>query len=348
MQLQHQHLFGAVAENDRHRTGFGEVAMARSLERATLVAGVALQGDVYRADELPAFNYSFTTKSAFAQAEVDPTAWIGLSASARIDAHSEYGTFVNPRLAVLLRAPNEWTARVSAGTGAFAPTPFTEETEVIGLTQIQPLRDVRAERATTYSFDAGGPAGPFELNATLFGSQVRRPLALVAVDTDPGLRLVSAAEPTRTTGGEVFARLSMHDVTVTASYAHVRSRELDLATGTRRDVPLTPRNTGGLVGMWEEEDRGRVGFEFYYTGRQSLDDNPFRAESRAYLIVGALVEWHVAWARVFLNAENIGDVRQTRFDSLVRPTPGRGGRWTTDAWTELSGRTFNGGMRFTF
>ena len=348
MQQQHSHLFGVVAENDRHRTGFGEVALARSLEGATLVVGVALQGDDYRADELPAFNYSFTTQSGFAQAEVDPAEWISMSASARVDAHSGYGTFVNPRIAVLLRVPNEWTARVSIGTGAFAPTPFTEESEVIGLTQIQPLRDVSAERATTYSFDAGGPAGPFELNATLFGSHVRRPLALVAVDTDPGLRLVNAAEPTRTTGGEVFARWKAEAVSVTMSYAHVRSRELDLATGTRRDVPLTPRNTAGIVGMWEEEDRGRVGFEFYYTGRQALDDNPYRAESRPYVIVGALVEWHVGWARLFLNAENLGDVRQTRFDPLVRPAAGRGGRWTTDAWTELSGRTLNGGVRISF
>ena len=43
------------------------------------------------------------------------------------------------------------------------------------------------------------------------------------------------------------------------------------------------------------------------------------------------------------------DVRQTRFDPLVRPTRGAGGgRWMTDAWTELAGRTFNGGVRWAF
>ena len=44
--------------------------------------------------------------------------------------------------------------------------------------------------------------------------------------------------------------------------------------------------------------------------------------------------------------ENIGNVRQTRYDSLLLPSRGRGGRWTTDAWTELSGFTVNGGVRF--
>ena len=41
-------------------------------------------------------------------------------------------------------------------------------------------------------------------------------------------------------------------------------------------------------------------------------------------------------------------VRQTRYDSLVLPSRGRGGRWTTDAWTELAGFTVNGGVRFAF
>ena len=46
----------------------------------------------------------------------------------------------------------------------------------------------------------------------------------------------------------------------------MRSRERDAAG---RDVPLTPRHSAGLVGMWEREDVGRVGLELYYTGRSA-------------------------------------------------------------------------------
>jgi iron complex outermembrane receptor protein len=51
---------------------------------------------------------------------------------------------------------------------------------------------------------------------------------------------------------------------------------------------------------------------------------------------------------VFLNAENLTNVRQTSFDSLVRPAQGVDGRWTVDAWAPLDGRTFNAGVRVSF
>jgi iron complex outermembrane receptor protein len=53
----------------------------------------------------------------------------------------------------------------------------------------------------------------------------------------------------------------------------------------------------------------------------------------------------VGQARLFINAENIGNVRQTKSDPLVLPARGEGGRWTTDAWTDLSGFVLNGGIR---
>jgi iron complex outermembrane receptor protein len=51
----------------------------------------------------------------------------------------------------------------------------------------------------------------------------------------------------------------------------MRSSEPDPENGDRRDVPLTPRHTVGLVGAWEQEGQGRVGVEFYYTGTQDLN-----------------------------------------------------------------------------
>ena len=60
---------------------------------------------------------------------------LSLSASARLDVHSEYGTFFSPRVSALARA-GRWTSRLSVGTGFFGPTPITEETEAAGLTRL--------------------------------------------------------------------------------------------------------------------------------------------------------------------------------------------------------------------
>ena len=93
---------------------------------------------------------------------------------------------------------------------------------------------------------------------------------------------------------------------------------------------------------------GRIGVEGYLTGRQRLDDNPYLSESAAYVLFGGLVEQRIGKLRVFVNAENLANVRQTRWDLLVRPSRAVDGRWTVDAWAPLDGRVINGGLRFKF
>ena len=372
MEQRHGHRFGEAREDDRHRNWFAEGALALPRGRATTVLGAAIQQEGYRAADVTGFDYTYTVPSAFAQLDLDPTAWASLSASARLDAHSEYGAFVNPRLSLLVRLPARgalaaWTARLSGGTGAFAPTPLTDETEATGLTPLLPLRGLRAERARSASLDAGGPLelpfGRLEVNGTLFGSRIAHPLVVRDVPPAPGdavsrLELGNAARPTVSWGTDAFVRLRVEDVLagefgLIATYVYLRSTEEDPdGGGGRREVPLTPRRSAGLDLIWEAEERGRVGLEFFFTGRQALDDDPYRAESRPYLLVGLLGEWRLdtplGAARLFMNGENLTGVRQTRYDPLLRPTRGPGGRWTTDAWTELTGTVVNAGVRLGF
>jgi len=358
MEQHHRHQFGEVIEEDRHRTWFAEAALSVPRGPATWIVGAAFQHEDYHSEDILSFDYSYTVPSVFAQADIDPAPWVSLSVSARLDAHSEYGAFINPRVSSLLRAPAQgplagWTARISIGTGAFTPTPFTEETETTGLGALEPLSDIGAERAASASFDVGGALGALEVNGTLFGSVVLDPLTTLEVPSNASvgpsrIRLLNSTEPTRTYGSELLARWRRESAVVTATYTFVRSTELDPDGARRRDVALTPRHAIGVVGVIEREGRGRVGLELYYTGRQSLDENPFRNVSRPYVILGLLAERRIRRARLFVNAENLGDVRQTRYDPLVRPSRGRGGRWTTDVWTELAGRTINGGVRLDF
>jgi iron complex outermembrane receptor protein len=126
------------------------------------------------------------------------------AASGRVDRHSEYGTFLSPRLSLRLRpgpVPSRWNARVSLGNGYFAPSRFTEETEVIGLTRLLPLRNLKAERAMTGSLDIGATLGGIEVHATAFASVIRHPAALRGVlGKSNFVELVNLPEPTRTSG----------------------------------------------------------------------------------------------------------------------------------------------------
>jgi iron complex outermembrane receptor protein len=103
-----------------------------------------------------------------------------------------------------------------------------------------------------------------------------------------------------------------------------------------------------VVGAYEEEGWGRVGVEAYFTGRQELEDDPYRDRSRAHFILGFLVDRRVGPFRLFLNAENVLDTRQTRWGPLLRGRRTPDGRWITDVWAPLEGRAVNGGVWISF
>jgi iron complex outermembrane receptor protein len=97
--------------------------------------------------------------------------------------------------------------------------------------------------------------------------------------------------------------------------------------------------------MFRFKDRGRVGLEVEYTGPQSLEDDPYRGSSRGFSELNALTEIRFGNTRLFVNALNLTNVRQTHWEPLIRPSPGPGGNPITDVWAPLDGRTFNAGLR---
>jgi outer membrane receptor for ferrienterochelin and colicins len=346
------HGLGDVVERGARHTAFGEGTVTVAAGRHTIVAGAALQQDRFAPRDLPRFAYRFTVPAIFAQDQLTLGPRAALSASARLDVHSTYGTLISPRVSLLLKPTPAWTTRLSVGGGAFAPTPFTEETDDSGLSRLAPIDGLKAERARTASGDVTWQRGPFEITATVFGSVVHDAVQLAAL-VHPAViggppqypvGLVNAPEPTRTAGTELLARYRRGPLVVVATHAFTKATELDLDTGRRRDVPLTPRHAASFNIAWEAR-RGRAGFEAYYTGRQALEHDPYAERGTGYLLFGGLVERRLGRLRLFLNVENLADVRQTKTAPLVLPARRPDGRWTVDAWAPLDGRTWNGGVR---
>ncbi|MDX1567515.1 MAG: TonB-dependent receptor [Longimicrobiales bacterium] len=342
----HDHLFGGVRERDRQGTAFMEAAVSDTDGAHTWMLGAAFQSDLFRARDVDGFDYTHTVPSLLAQDEVELAPWLVVSASARLDHHNVYGTFLSPRLSGLFR-PGEWSVRASVGSGYFAPTPLHDEVQAVGLSRLAPLPDdLEAERGRSASLDVGRSLGPWELNATLFASEVEDPV-LALERPGGGLELVNGSEPMRTWGTDLLARYDAEPFFATGTYVYTRATET--VEGVRREVPLTPRHTAGVVAAWEDDDWGRVGGEIYFTGRQELEDDPYRDHSKRYVSVGFLVERRFEnGMRVFFNAENIFDARQTRWSPLMLPERAPDGRWITDVWAPLDGRAFNGGIIFSF
>jgi len=336
----HTHQFGEITERDRHENLFGEVSVHGVSGRHTWVAGTAIERDAYKPRDLPEFRYTYTVPGLFIQDDLVLVSWLTLSASGRLDFHNQYGTFASPRVSALLRSGG-WASRVSLGQGFFAPTPLTEETEAAGLARLVIPQPLRAERGRSISVDVTRSAGPGSYTATFFASRVSNPLH---VERAERYELANLQEAATNKGLELLATLRQEPFSVTASYTYVRARQVENRETV--DVPLTPRHSFGLVGMWEKEEAGRIGIECYYTGLQRLEVNPFRSTSESYIILGLLAEKRFGRRfSLFLNAENLTDVRQSRWDPILRPSPSADGRRTVDAWSPVDGRLFNGGIR---
>ena len=223
-----------------------------------------------------------------------------------------------------------------------------EETESTGLSVVAPLRDLDTERADSISADVTWRRTPVEVTATLFDSRIWNALAVHRTGrADYPVEIVNLNGFTRARGTELIARYHREGFDVIATHMYLMSTEPDLETGGRREAPLNPRHSA-TFDVLRQIGPARVGFEVFYTGRQALDDNPFRARGFPYVLFGGLVDWAIGSSRVYINVENLGDVRQTREHPLVRPVRDVDGRWTVDAWAPLEGRTVNGGVRIRF
>ncbi len=337
----HVQQLGEAREHDRHEMLFGEVTARGTYGRNTWVVGAAAEREAYRPQDVPRFAYQYLTPGIFLQDDITIAPWLSVSASGRVDFHNQFGTFFSPRLSALARWKG-WTSRLSAGQGFFAPTPLTEETEAAGLSRLSIPVPLEAERGRSASFDLTRSLGPLSFTTTLFASSVSHPIHVYRTDS---YELVNLAGPSKNEGVEFLGTFRKARFSATASYTYVRSSELE--SGQRLDTPLTPRHSFGLTGMWEKP-KGRIGVESYYTGRQRLEENPYQSESKPYILFGFLLERKLGPVRLFLNAEDLTDVRQTRWNPLLLSNRAVDGRWTVDAWSPLDGRVFNGGIRFAF
>jgi len=337
-------IYGVQRIASTQTTVFGEETLSGTGHAHAWVLGVAFNHEGLAVGAVPGVGYAYNVPAVFAQDEFAPTDWVKLAASARVDAHNLYGTFFSPRLSALFRQPNSnWSLRASVGSGYAAPTPFVDEIEATGLGVLLPLHGLHAERAVTESLDAKWADEGWDVNFSVFNSEIRHPLAVRSASGEK-LDLVNAPGPRRAPGAEVLIHYVAGPLQVIGSYSHIHATEASLS-GLRQDAPLVPRNSAELGGILENKKRGRIGLEVGYTGRQALEDDPYRSVSEPNVELNALGEIRFGAVSIFINAINLTNVRQTRFDPLLRRTPGLGGNPITDVWAPLDGRTFNVGIR---
>jgi iron complex outermembrane receptor protein len=331
--------FDSDREGDRMQTATIELTLRRAGARHTWLGGIAADWYALRRTgvEIPTA-YVSTRPGIFFHDDMRVTPWLVVSGSARLDEHNLYGFLLSPRGSARV-ASGAWSARVTGAQGYFTPRPITEETEAAGLARLTIDGALEVETARHASADLTYRTRAADVTLTVFRTTIDDPAQIDRAT----YTLRTEAEPLVTRGVEMHGSWRRTPVSVVGTYTYVKTTERG-----GRDLALTPRHSGGVIVSASTVDRDRFAFEVLYTGAQRLDANPYRATSEPYVQYNLLGEYHFGRWRVFFNADNLTNVRQTDWDPIARPARDVDGRWTVDAWAPLAGRVLNVGLRVAF
>jgi outer membrane receptor for ferrienterochelin and colicin len=247
---------------------------------------------------------------------------------------------------VLYRLNENLTTRIGFGLGYKTPTIFTEDSETLLFRGVMPIREgLEAERSRGGTFDINyrgsiGEAIGFSINQMFFYTQITDPLVLE--ERGKGIFEYANADSTIISKGfETNLRADYNIAKLFIGYTFTDAKAGYLPGN--RILPLTPKSKINSSLIFEEHDNFKAGIEAHFTGRQTLSN---RTSARSYTVVGIFGEKIFKNFSLFINAENITDVRQSRYSQVVFP-PFTDPTFA-EVYTHLEGRVFNGGIKIRF
>jgi len=284
-----------------------------------------------------------TTVGGYVQDTMDLTDRLALEAGFRLDMVKHYGVFALPRVSLLYKFTDKFTSRLGFGYGYKTPTVFTEDSEellfrnVIGVGN---TLEAERSRGGTLDFNYTGTLWKkvdYSLNQLFFYTQITEPLVLVPTD-DGFYRFINSDSSIISKGFETNTKFTYGIAKLFIGYTFTNAQAGYLPGD--QVLPLTPKSKVNSSLVFEKHDSFKGGVEAYYSSSQRLDDG---TDTRSLFEFGLFAEKIFEKFSLFFNAENITDVRQSRYGPVVlgphsSPT-------FAQIYTHLEGRVFNGGIK---
>ncbi|AUD06904.1 TonB-dependent receptor [Spirosoma pollinicola] len=368
-------LKGAVSTFHRQNTDYRKLSDGRQssiyLEgndlvrfgKHQLIAGANLTIEAFRKnpDSTRLVDYTYQTIGGFVQDDWQVGEKVALQAGLRFDHHNTFGNFLLPRLSVKLKPADPWTVRLSVGTGYKTPNLFVNQTPgALNVSLIFPrllpidVATVKAEKsvganmdiAYTKTFESGLSV---QVDQAFYYTYVNSPVVSAFASTSSNLgaytQLINAPYNLFSVGTDTYVRLEYKDYELYLGYNHTLSRRDGPSSPDPTDnsyLPLAPQDKFSTTLAWENE-HFRFGIETAYVGTQYLYNNQKVAN---YWFFAGAAEYHYNdhW-RLVLNAENLFNVRQANYETVVsgpitQPT-------FRPIWAPLEGRIVNLALKFT-
>lgn len=328
-------------------SSFSEATLNYKTKKSEWITGLNFLTDKFSQNNViasTAVDYKHTTWGGFVQNTWNISEKFILETGFRGDYQNEYGFFALPRVSALYKASSNLSIRLGGGLGYKTPTVFTEDAERIQFRNVLPIdvTKTKAEQSTGGNFDINYHTAItdkllFSLNTLLFYTNVNNPLVLVPLSSG----MYDFQQPKGfldTKGIETNVKLTYGDFKLFVGYtlADVNQHYNNTTTA----FPLVAKHRLNNVLMYEIEDKLKIGLEGYYFSPQELNDGK---TGKDYWLFGLMVEKIWEKFSVFVNFENIGDTRQTKFDTIFTGTISN--PTFRDIYAPVDGFVINGGLK---
>ena len=332
--------------NGTQNATFSEMNYANHGERTEWIAGLNLWTDQFseqKQDSLPLRNYNQITYGAFVQNTFRAFSWMSIESGLRVDYVKDYEPVILPRASLLFKINRKITSRVGGGFGYKAPTIFTEESERIQYQNVLPINKSNIlEKSYGANADVNyrtvfGEKLTFSINQLFFYTFLDNPLTLVTEGI--GLyRLENIPGHIDSRGAETNIKLGYGDFKLYLGYTYTDTKVH--SGGLYTTKTLTPRDKINAVIFYEADEKWKIGLEGYYFSPQKLGDG---TTGRDYWLCGFMAERLWKKMSIYINFENILNMRQTRFETIY--TGSSTNPVFRDIYAPLDGFVVNGGIK---
>ena len=334
--------------NGRQYNTFTETTYVNKGDESDWVAGINAVTDQFRENPTTQSifrNYNQTTFGAFVQNTWNTSDWLTLETGLRGDYVKDYGVALLPGISALFKIAPKLTSRIGGGFGYKTPTIFTEETERLLYKDVLPISTTTNKLEKSYganwdvNYRTSWDEFSFSFNQFFFYTYLQHPLFL-----EPTLnnkyQLLNISGHIISKGAETNVKIGYDKLALYLGYTYTNAKVYNNRIVTQN--PLTPKHRFNAALVYEVEGKWKFGSELYYFSKQTLSDG---GKGKNYWLYGFLAEKLWKKFSLFINFENIGDVRQTKFGSIYTGTVTN--PVFKDIYAPLEGFVVNGGIKIT-
>jgi len=322
----------------------------------TLIAGIDLRTDKFdeaAMDTNTLRSYNYLTIGAFALYTLRFKRGTTIETGIRTDYNFEKGIIPLPHLAIMQQWNKIFLTRLNGGMGYKLPTVFQSQSEEVNFKNVRALSgSLKPELSAGATFDLQARLPNFDgVNITIsqlwFFTHIFKPIVVSTEKIEPcntldcdELFFSNGNGNIQTKGVETRMQIYYRGFVIATGYTYTNHQ--NNLNGTARQAPITAPHQVSILAGYELFKRFSAGIDAYFFSPQTLSDGRV---TRSIWELGINTQLNLKYVLVFANIENILDIRQNRYETLVKENPSFRNPKFSEIYAPLEGTIFNAGVK---